>query len=312
MSARMSLATGLMLLAWQPALADSIEFSSSVRRVTALEASDGAPAGGIVYEHFVTTDGDILSVGFVETAIISGELFDHPLSSAGDAPHPGLFDYFPGLSADSYITTPGDTLVLGTGLPADGDDTFGDTGDDGAQTDFQFAQLTFSNGGGVSLSGQVAIAGSAGVYSETFSFLDFPIFQTAYLDSYPADGSDISLNHPLVQGSSVVATSIVISAVGPNGAPFEIHEVTVSNDEQGIFSAAANGSNIDLKLNMDAAQKQAGGTLATAELLVTTNSGDLNFTLSAVIPEPSTGLLLMVAGVLSLVVTQRSFNRLMV
>ena len=72
MIARMAIVGSLWMLMIQLAPADSIEFRSDVRRVTALEASDGAPAGGIVYQHFVTTDADILSVNAVTTNLISG------------------------------------------------------------------------------------------------------------------------------------------------------------------------------------------------------------------------------------------------
>ena len=273
--------------------ADSIEFRSDVRRVTALEASDGAPAGGIVYQHYVTTDADILSINSVETDVISGTIYDHPLSQPGEAPHPGFFDFFPSMSADSYVTSPGETIVLGGGLPADGEVTFGDVSDEGPQADFLFAQLTFPDGGGVSFSGRVSIAGSGGVFSAPFSFLDFPIVQHAYLDSYPTDGSEVAVDRALAASSGIFSDAIVLSADGPGGGPFEVLQVTVSNDLHGIFSAAANGWNIDVGIDRQAARQLPSGTQASADLKVETNSGDLSFTLTALVPEPTSGCVLL-------------------
>ena len=207
-----------------------------------------------------------------------------------------MFDFFPGLSADTYVTTPGETAVLGGGLPADGDDTFGDVSDDGPQTDFQFAQMTFPSGGGVSFSGEIAIAGSDGVFSQAFDFLDFPITQQAFLDSYPADGSVVSIDLAAASSDGRVSDAIVISAAGPNGLPFEIFDVTVSNDAAALFDAAANGGNIDVMLDLDAARQLPGRTLATADLMVTTNSGNLGFRLTALVPEPAAMLLAMVSA----------------
>ncbi len=293
-----AIAVSVVMLSGQCALADSIDFRSAVRRVTALEASDGAPAGGVVYEHYVTTDADIVSIGLVETNIISGQLYDHPLSSAGESPRTSLQESFPGLSADSFITTPGPTQVSNIGSPMDGDTTFRDTEDNGPQTDFRFAQLTFPNGGGVSFSGQVSIEGSAGVFAQPFSFLNLPIVQHAYLDSYPADGSEIPLTHALARNESVVSNAIVLSAAGPGGLPFEIHDVTVNSDEHGLFSATANGMNIDVEVDLAAAGQMPSGRRSTAELTVETNSGDLNFTLSVQVPEPATWVFAAI-GVLS-------------
>jgi hypothetical protein len=73
------------------------------------------------------------------------------------------------LEADSWVTTPGATSLLGQELPVDGlNTTFGDLTDNGAQTNFQFAQITFAPGSTWKVKGRVSVAGATG--PENFSF----------------------------------------------------------------------------------------------------------------------------------------------
>lgn len=149
-------------------LADSISISSMMREVTNEEAADGAPAGGSVTQFFATTDADILALNFVRVET-DAPLYQNPFGTPGSAPNALLVPTFPALAVDSFITTPGDTSVLGGGLPADGDDTFGDTSDDGPQNAFLIAQFTLPQGARGTFSGQLDIVGSTGVFSQEFA-----------------------------------------------------------------------------------------------------------------------------------------------
>ncbi|QEG36779.1 hypothetical protein [Bythopirellula goksoeyrii] len=121
----------------------------SSRPVTAEEAGamvDPAPAGGTVFEFFVTTDFDI--VGIHNVIVSPAErLFQAPMSSDVSPPNEVLTPFFPSITADSWITTPGDTVPIGA------DDyhapfltpnsAWFDLDNNGAQSNFKFAQLTF-------------------------------------------------------------------------------------------------------------------------------------------------------------------------
>jgi hypothetical protein len=105
----------------------------------------GAPTGGDVWKFFVTTDADILSVNRVlisSTAPLYQEA--PPFGSNVEPPAPEFVALLPSLSADSWISTPGPTQLLGPDMPGDGDlSLWGDLTNDGPQDHFQFAQLTF-------------------------------------------------------------------------------------------------------------------------------------------------------------------------
>ena len=167
----LAIAAVLVLFAAQQSMADSIVIRQSSRLVEAGEsgaADQGAPEGGTVIEFFADTDGDILALNFVNIELNGAVLYDNTFGTAGAAPNPAFFASFPSLEADSYITTPGGTSVLGGGLPANGDDTFGDTEDNGPQTNFKFAQLTIPAGAMGTFSGQFDIVGANGVFSQNF------------------------------------------------------------------------------------------------------------------------------------------------
>lgn len=172
--------TALGMVASQ-AFADLITVSGSVtptRKVADSEKNDpagGAPADGDVYDYRVTTDGDILSVFAVQVSLNDGAtLFNvpAPFGSNVNSPDPSFIVLRPALGADSWITTPGATTLLGGDLPGDGvNTTFGDTSIDGAQTDFMFARLTVPSGATGTFSGWISILGGDGSpYDQQFSF----------------------------------------------------------------------------------------------------------------------------------------------
>lgn len=135
----------------------SIEFTRRSRVVTAEEAAGGAPAGGVVNQLFVTSTVDILSVSRI--GLLGAGLFHDPLGSDLAPPAVELAAISPGVAADSFITTPGDTLILGGGFAAAGaDSVWGDLSDDGPQTDFLFAQLTVDQM--ADFSGQMSLRGN--------------------------------------------------------------------------------------------------------------------------------------------------------
>lgn len=171
-----TIATIVALFVSAQAKADFIETSMIVRTVTQQETEDTnspAPVGGFVFEFLTTTDGDILSIGNIEITTPSGEaLFQHSFGTDSNPPNAGLIPSFPGLNADTWITTPdSNTAFLGGDLPGDGNLGASDLVDSGPQTDFVFARLTVPESalGGV-FSGKVTIAGANGPYSQEFSY----------------------------------------------------------------------------------------------------------------------------------------------
>jgi len=280
----LAIAATLVLFTAQHTLADSITFSQNVRAVSAEEsgAADQAVPAGDVYEFFATTDGDVLAVNFVTTTLNGGDFYQNTFGTAGSAPNGALIGTFPALAADSYITTPGATSVLGGGLPADGDDTFGDTSDEGAQTDFKFAQLTIPTGATGVFSGQFDIVGTSGVFSENFSFDLGGAVGGAVAD--PVSGTPISLQDAFDDLSDFVASAITIT--GDTGITSAIVTDGVGGD---IFEAEINGLSVDLRINGDNARNAAPNTAAAAALQVITADGStFDYTLSATVPEPAT------------------------
>ena len=155
------------------AQAASVTYSESNAPVSAAAEAAGAPAGGTVYDFLATTDADILSVGEVLVTFTSGSMFnvDPPFGSNTAPPDPAFISLNAALEADSWITTPGSTSLLGPDLTAtDGTSTFGDLSDEGAQTDFTFARLGVTPGAEGTFSGRVTVAGSSGPENFPFSF----------------------------------------------------------------------------------------------------------------------------------------------
>ena len=165
------------------AQAAEVSFSRTDQRVSADAAADGAPANGYVADFFVTTDADILSVGEVTIDVVGGEIFNVPCEglSCSLFSAPPLAPCFvcsfglgigptPADFADTWVTTPGQTSLLGGDFPGDSTTTLGDLSDDGPQFDFQFARVTVSESARGTFRGKVTVAGTTGPESFPFSF----------------------------------------------------------------------------------------------------------------------------------------------
>ena len=100
----------------------------------------------------------------------TGDLFnvDPPFGSNTTPPDPLFLELNPALEADSWVTTPGMTNLLGADLPGDGGTTFGDLSNDGPQEMFHFMRLGVPTGTFAWVSGVVTIAGDSG--PESFDF----------------------------------------------------------------------------------------------------------------------------------------------
>ena len=171
-------AVGCMLLICivycQRANAASAEIYFEISQTPADSVAAGAPARATVLDGFVRTDADILSIGkvLIESP---GPLFnvDPPFGSDTRAPDPFHVsrELLALLYVDSWITTPGDTWLLGPGLDeTDGTSTWGDLSRDGA-TFYNFARLTFPPGAKGRFSGEISVAGPDGPESFPFSIV---------------------------------------------------------------------------------------------------------------------------------------------
>jgi hypothetical protein len=144
----------------------SISLTRRSREVTAAEALGGAPAAGLVHEFFVTSTTDILSVNRVN---VTSPLFQHSLGSDSEAPMAELIPASAGLTADSFLTTPGETHTLGAGLAGTlSDGVWGDFTNDGGQIEFRLGQLTVAETG--TFSGAISFRGPEGPLKMPFSF----------------------------------------------------------------------------------------------------------------------------------------------
>jgi len=163
-----ALVVSVVGLVVQQSLAEIIIISTNGAGVpvNAAQIASGAPSG-TVYEFFVDTDGDILSIGNVS---IDAPIYNDAFGlDTGESPFVGT-PTFERLQVDSWISTPGvNTAILGDGFPASGSSNWSDLSDEGAQAAFQFARLTVPDGFIGTFSGQVTIAGSVGPFSQQFS-----------------------------------------------------------------------------------------------------------------------------------------------
>src|SRR5688572_11064178 len=99
------IALHLSLVFGPTADADSISFGRvTVRYPTPAEIAGGVPADAKIRNFFVTTDGDILSIGNVRVDT-NGSIYQHPGGSDAAPPHPLLVEVLPALG-DSWIDTP--------------------------------------------------------------------------------------------------------------------------------------------------------------------------------------------------------------
>lgn len=162
-----------LVLAASFSYADSVSVSLAEVEVSAAAVGDGAPEG-TSYQFFATTDGDILSINSVVLTTDGGALpYNEGTFGSDTELNPALVGAFPRLSADSYITTPGDTATAGDAnfdaLPSAGNATWFDSSDDGAQNNFLFGQVTLPTGITGQITGVVSIAGATGVFDQPFS-----------------------------------------------------------------------------------------------------------------------------------------------
>ena len=155
------------------AFSTSASFEVTTRPLTQAELDDGGAsleATDEVHEFFITADADILGFELTSIETADGVIYQHSFGSDTEPADPAFVAIFPALGVDSFITTPGDTLILGGGFDNTGEGTdiaWVDLTVDGAVTDFLFARLTTE--GGI-FEGTVTLRGTDGFETFPFSF----------------------------------------------------------------------------------------------------------------------------------------------
>lgn len=131
----------------QSASAATVSVTRSTRQATAAEiANDAALAGGkTVFDFFVTTDADILSIDQVVITLDGGTLYQNAAGSDSAPPNPAFVVLVPALGADSWITTPSPNTSIAGGGFANANSSWFDSDNNGPQNNFQFARLTTAN-----------------------------------------------------------------------------------------------------------------------------------------------------------------------
>ncbi len=168
------LMAALAVLAFATAAqAGSIDVTRMITRVSTEAAAAGAPQNGVTGMFSVTTDGDILSVNNVMIELPAGvSLYNNTtFGSNVEPPNPALIPIARDLEADSWISTPGATSLLGPDFPGDGTSTWGDLVDSGPQSNFKFATLSMPAQAKGWFNFRVSIAdptAEGGIYTESF------------------------------------------------------------------------------------------------------------------------------------------------
>lgn len=148
-------------------------FDVRPRPVTNIEIAGGAPAG-TVYEFYTTTQTDFLSLSLFE---LSSNYFQHGNGSDSARPMSPLDELFPAITADSWFSAPGNTVMLGDGFQLQSgsgrEALWGDLDRTGAVTDFQFGNLTVPHGSSASFSGDFRVANPISTF-DTYA-LDFSV-----------------------------------------------------------------------------------------------------------------------------------------
>jgi hypothetical protein len=183
------LAAPLAVVVAGTSYAASVSLYRSVRSVTPAEAAAGAPLGGYVSDFFVDTDSDILSFNQIG---VTAPLYQHSLGRDDGPVNDAMLPMSAALSADSYITTPGPTVMLGGGF-GDKNALWGDLTNGGPQHNFHFARLTASQPG--EFSGNVTVRGYSDPVYVPFKFAlpasaadaDIANSQAPYTFSYSLD-----------------------------------------------------------------------------------------------------------------------------
>jgi hypothetical protein len=145
----------------------SIALTRRARPVTGEEMAAGVPEG-YVHEFFVTSSTDVIGMRDVKLDI---PVYQHRFGVDYRAPTAKGLLIFSGMSADSFVDTPGSTQVSGgfaTKL-GDADASWYDRTNDGPQDEFLFARLTVGETG--HFSGAVWVAGSEGPVELPFDFV---------------------------------------------------------------------------------------------------------------------------------------------
>lgn len=131
----------------------------------------GAPANGSVNSYFLTSDADVLAIDRVGIQVGGGAIFQvaPPFGADNEPPAPAFIALNRALEADTWVSTPGATSLLGPGLPGDGSlTTFGDLTNDGAQNNFNFAVITTPDNAPGFFNFRIQLAGATG--PEFFEF----------------------------------------------------------------------------------------------------------------------------------------------
>lgn len=262
------------------AYAATVEFSTSVSTPSPEAVTAGAPEGGLIFDLFVTTDADILSVDQVLVDLSGGSLFqvDPPFGSDAAPPSPEFIALNRALEAHSWITTPGSTSFLGPGLDmADGTSVFGDLTDDGAVTDFQIGRFTVPAGTTGTISGRVSVAGVDGPESFPFS----PIIPHIDIFPSPAPGTPLDLGKIVAAGGTVEDAVMFTGNASLFGADFSNQSIA------NLFHATIDGLSIDIGVDLALATTFRAGTVATADLTINGLGGPWSYQVSAIIPEPT-------------------------
>jgi hypothetical protein len=152
-----------------------VTFFTEFSNPSAAAVAAGAPVDGVI-KFFLTSNADIVSINNVVITTDGGTIFQvpPPFGSNVEPPGPLSVSANPELEADSWITTPGATSLLGPDMPGDGTSTWSDLTDDGPQTNFHFAQITVPGHGGVSFRGRVALNDSGNIENVEFNLVRFP------------------------------------------------------------------------------------------------------------------------------------------
>lgn len=297
----------LMSIALLPvaAQAATVEFSVSTSPVSAEAEAAGAPAGGTIFDYFVTTDADILSVDQVLVDVSGGSFFQVPPPFGSDTvpPDPAFLALNRALEADSWITTPGSTNLLGPGLDmTDGTSTFGDLSNDGLQTDFHFARFGMPPDTTGTFSARVTVAGASGPESFPLS-VDLEVVPDVLVPNVP-DGSEISFLSACIRGITQFPSAISFAGNGTITAVQLTDQVV-----PGLFGARIDGLNIDLDVDAALANILPAGLVSTADLLVETSAGDFSYHLNYFCPEPTTLVLASICTMGLMIRPMKSFGK---
>lgn len=166
--------------------AATFSISGKARLLTASEIAGGVPNPQsnptAVYKYFISTDEDIVSIDdvFIENLGIRNDvIYNHPMGQDTGPLSMDIINTFPSLTADSWITTPGNTQIiksldfefpLADGQTAsNGTATWFDEDLNGAVDGFQFAQLTVPYTSFFKVTGNITLSGGNGISAAPFT-----------------------------------------------------------------------------------------------------------------------------------------------